>query len=126
VIDRNFMLGVVAGAPGAVASVAGNFTRHDPHMVSTYPDGLSAVTAPLLIYLLVRMLGRPKGSPIDVALGAGAIHGIALGAYTAWWLPMPSISLLAVAVAGSFLFAFLLAWAAAWAAWQPRRWFGMF
>jgi apolipoprotein N-acyltransferase len=126
VIGRNFMLGVVGGATGAVASVAGNFTRHDPHMVSTYPDGLSTVIAPLLIYLLVRILRRPKGSPTDVALGAGAIHGMALGAYTAWWLPIPSISLLAFAVAGSFLFAFLLAWAAAWAAWQPGRRFGLF
>jgi len=125
-INRHVMLGVVAGAPAAAASVAGNFTRHDPHLVSTYPDGLTAVLAPLLIYMLVRILRLPKGSPSDVALGAGAVHGLALGAYTAWWLPIPSISLLAFAVAGSFLFAFLLAWAAAWAAWQPGRRFGLF
>ena len=119
-INRDRALGALAGLAGAAASVAGNLARHDPHMVSTYPDVLTALAAPLLIVLLVRIFRLPKGSPTDVALGAGAVHAAALGAYTAWWLPV-AISLLTLAVAGSFAFAFLLAWPAAWAAWRPGR-----
>jgi len=120
-INRNVAVGALAGFAGAAASVAGNFARHDPHMVSTYPDVFTALAAPLLIVLLVRIFRLPKGSPTDVAIGAGAVHAAALGAYTAWWLPVASISLLTIGVSGSFAFAFLLAWPAAWAAWRPRR-----
>lgn len=120
-IRSNFAVGALAGSAGAAASVAANFTRHDPHMVSSYPDVLTALAAPLLIVLLVRIFRPPKGSPTDVAIGAGAVHAAALGVYTAWWLPVFSISLLTIGVFGSFAFAFLLAWPAAWAACRPRR-----
>lgn len=120
-ISRNVAVGALAGLAGAAASVAGNFTRHDPHMVSTYPDVLTALATPVLIVLLVRVFGLSKGSPTDVAIGAGAVHAAALGAYTAWWLPVASISMMTIGVSGSFAFAFLLAWPAAWAAGRPRR-----
>jgi len=108
-VRSDVAIGIAVGGFLGAVMVFGNIQRADPHLVSTYPDLLSAALAPMLIYSVLRR--RRAGSDRSDILRVGATISVAAAvifsvvvAVFAWaWLPGPSFALTAFAAAGSFL-----------------------
>ena len=101
--------------------IARNLMRADPHLVSFYPDVVSALIVPLVIFVTVRGqrrhgAGAEAAQAFGVRVGAvaGAIFGAGLGAFTVY--TFGAWSFLALGTGAAFLSAFVFSGLAAYVA----------
>jgi hypothetical protein len=124
-MTKDRIVGVALGAALCVVVIAGNMRRADTHLVSVYPDVISGIIAPLVVYVVGRRRRLRGESAVAVQrfglrVGgiAGAVFAAGLAAFTGYWLA--ATPLLAIGSAAAFGSVFLLSCLAAYAAGQTR------
>jgi|GEM_PF-2841716 hypothetical protein len=104
------ILGTVLGALLTGMSVVGNVGRGDSHLVSVFPDLLSLLIAPVVLFILLRRRHR-AGTGRDLLQRSGRIivtisavwFAVLLAVFAAFWFSDPSAYLIMINLAGTFV-----------------------
>ncbi len=117
------LAGIGAGIVAAALSVAGNVWRGDPHLVSAYPDVLSAAVVPAAVWFAVRRWSGDGGATgASVTAGwymtavAASVSAVIHVCFTAYWLPSGWSALVPITAILAFAFTLILGTLAATAA----------
>lgn len=124
-MTKDRILGVGLGVALCAIVIAGNVLRGYPHLVSVYPDVVSGMVAPLVVFLAGRRQ-RLRGESSEavqrfgarVGAIAGAVFAVGLSSFTAYWLA--ATPLWAIGSVAAFGSVFVLSCIAGYAAGQKR------
>ena len=109
-MKSNVILGTVLGILLTGMSVVGNIGRGDSHLVSVFPDLLSLLIAPIVLFIILRQKHR-AGTGRDLLQRSGRIivtisavwFAALLTVFAAFWFSDPSAYLIIINLVGVFV-----------------------
>ena len=118
-------VGVAVGLVVSGLSIAGNLWRGDPHLVTTVPDGFTALVMATVICLGVYRIATQEPATLGASHGvtgaASVVFAFCLGTFTLIYLPSHSLIIAGFAAVSGFVLVFVLGFAASFVARRIAR-----